>query len=162
MKRLNLKWTVLIVALAVGTTLVWAQQESSPSATAPATARYSMMRGSGHYGYMHATMARLQAAITKARESRDPAATKAALAEAQAELTKLEQVGQHWMNEGMGMMMGSRGMRGRMMGYSGQMMPMGGMGMMMGSRGMRGGMTGYSRGSTPMNGMYGHGSSQKQ
>lgn len=127
MKRLNLKWTVLIVALAVGTTLAWAQQQSSPSANAPATARYSIMHGSGHYGYMHAAMAGLQAAITSAQESKDPAKTKAALNEAQTQLSRIEQMNRCPMGRGMGMMMGSGRMHGRMMGQQRQSMPMNGM-----------------------------------
>jgi hypothetical protein len=121
----TLKLTGITAAILVAATLVWAQQAPKPAAPSQAQGRYSMMNG-GHYRGMHAVMEKLQAAITRARDSRDPAQQKAALDQAQSQLSTLEQMTSCPMAEGRGMM-GSAVMRGSMMGRSQQTMPMNGM-----------------------------------
>lgn len=125
MSMRTLKLTGITAAILVAATLVWAQQAPRPAAPSQGPGMYSMMNG-GHYGAMYAVMEKLQTAITQARESTDPAQQKAALDQAQSQLSTLEQMTNCPMAGGQGMM-GSTGMRGSMMGQSQQMMPMQGM-----------------------------------
>ena len=127
MSQRTLKLTGIIAAILVAATLVWAKQAPKPAATSQAPGIYSMMNGSGHSSRMYAEMERLQAAITRATESRDPAQQKAALDQAQSQLSTLEQMTNCPMAGGRGMMMGSAGVRGWMMGQNRQTMPMNGM-----------------------------------
>lgn len=132
-RKFKVKLTGLVVALAVGTSLGWAQQKKVPSATVRMQAMHSMMQNSGHAGGVHAVIAKLQAAITRARESTDPATTKTALAAAQVQLAKLEQMERCSMS---GMMMKPGGMMGgKMMEKHEQRMPMKTMKGMSGNRG---------------------------
>lgn len=127
MSQRTLKLTGIIAAIVVAATLVWAQQAPKPAAASQAPGMYSMMNGSSHHGNMYAVMAKLQTAITQARESKDPEQQKAALDQAQSQLSTLEQMTNCPMGGGYGMMMGSTGMRGWMMGRNQQEMPMRGM-----------------------------------
>lgn len=126
MSKRTLKLTGITAAILVAATLVWAQQAPGPAAPSQAQGMYSMMNG-GHYRGMYAVMAKLQAAITQARQSNDPAQQEAALDQAQSQLSTLEQMTNCLMAGGRGMMMGSGEIHGSMMGRNSQRMPMNGM-----------------------------------
>lgn len=131
MSQRTLKITGIIAVSLVAATLVWAQQKSGPATRSQAPEAYSMMYGGGHYRGMYAVMGKLQTAITRARQANGPAQRKAALDQAQSQLSALERMTN---------------------------CPMGGRGMMMGSAGMHGWMMGANRGGMRMGGMYGESS----